>query len=246
MRLPTMPPRATLEKGFAIGIVVVLLATVAVSRWQLHRAQAAGEKNALRASNAIAERDKTRKTALSQKDRIRLLGDSLLAVERLAVQAPKGLARDPFDKATDRTSVARGDVTVTPDRIDASATSSPTTESDDVRSAHFEIDSTRYKAVVDVDVPKPPLLAQLRLGVTLPPIKLEPRWQCGAPDAGGIRPTTLALISPQGYEVTIGRLEADVHTCNPDFGKPRGIRVPLWTVGAGAGLGVVLGVLIAH
>lgn len=237
----------TTERKVFAGVIVALLLAIGISRWQLHRAQAAGEKNALRASNAIASADVTRKTALSQRDALRILGDSLRAVERLAVQQPKGPARDAFDRATDRTSVARGDVTVQPRRIDATAASSPTTQLEgDVRSAHFEVDSARYKATVDVEVPKPPLVATLRLGVSLPPIRLQPRWQCGKPDAGGIRPATLALIAPEGYEVTIGPLEADVHQCNPAFGKPRGLRVPLWTVGAAAGAGLVAGVLISR
>lgn len=234
-------------RQFTIGLLVTFAAAaIVVSRLQLHNARKAGEANALRADSISAVADTTRKTALRARDSVKLLGDSLAAVERRGVQLA-GVPRDRFDKATDRTSVARGSVTVLNGPIKTVATSSPTSESDDVRSASFHVDSsraigsTRFIAQVDVTAPKPPLLATLKLGVTLPPIELEPRIQCGSPDAGGIRPATLAVVAPRGVDVTIGTLAIDVHACNPDFGRPRGIRVPLWVAAGGVLAGVVIG-----
>lgn len=251
MKIPPAIAGLSLERKIFAGVILALLAVVGISRWQLHRSQAAAEKNALAASNAIAARDVTRAVALSRRDSLRILGDSLHAVEHLGVQQPK-LSSSPLDRATNRTSVARGSVTVTPGRIVTSAVASSSTDSSDVRSATFHVDSskarssTRFVADVAVAIPRPPTQASLRLGVTLPPIELEPSLQCGKPDAGGIRPATLAIVAPNGIDVVVRSLELDVHACNPGFGKPRGIRVPLWVAGAGIGLGFVGGVILSR
>jgi hypothetical protein len=222
-----------------LGWIVVLAAVLGIG-WaivmtvKLKHAQAASASNALATSNAIAERDVSRAVSLARKDSIKIFGDSLHASERLAVQPAKPIKSDALDRATNRKSVARGSVTVTPGNISTSASSSPTTLlSDDVRSAHFHVDSSgsvagpRYVADADVKVPPPPAAATLALGVTLSPITLSPRIQCGPPDRAGVRPATLLVEGPAGVPIGVGRTEVDVHTCNPDFGRPTGIRVPL-------------------
>lgn len=216
-----------------IGAVVALVWAI-VMTVKLKHAQAAAATNALAASNAIAARDVSRAVAIAARDSVRIFGDSLHAVERLAVQPAKPIKTDALDRATGRTTVVRGGVTVTPGAIATTVTSTPTTVlADDVRSAHFHVDSSaavagpRYIADADVTVPRPPAVASLRLGVSLSPIVLAPRIQCGPPDRAGVRPATLLVTGPAGVALEVGATEVDVHACNPDFGRPSGIRVPL-------------------
>lgn len=228
-------PRLNLLGWLVAAAVAFLLAWAIVASVRLHFAQKAAADNALRASNAIAERDVSRKAMLSAADAVKILGDSLQAVERLAVQTPRGIARDRFDRATDRTSVVRGGVTVTTGPIHTTATSdsSSTSAAGDVRSASFHVDSSaarasvRFLADVRVDLPPPPKPGVLLLGVTFPAVTLQARQQCGPKDAAGVRPASLAIVAPLGMTVTVDRFEADVHGCNPDFGRPGGIRIPV-------------------
>jgi len=235
-------PRLNILGWLAVALLLFLVGWLIVSRIQLAHARSAAETNALRASNAVAERDVSRTTALRAADSARLLGDSLRAVERLVVQAPRGLKPDAFDKATGRTSVVHGGVTVTTGPVSTTAVStSSTVSASDVRSALFHVDSSaarasvRFVADVRVDVPPPPKPGVLKLDVSFPPVTLDARQQCGPPDAAGVRPATLAVVAPVGMSVTVNRFEADVHGCNPDFGRPGGVRVPL-TVAVGGAL----------
>ena len=241
-----------------IAVIVVVLALVVglgISRWQLSRARAAQEKSALRASNAIAERDVSRKAVLSAADALKILGDSLQAIERLGVQRDGGgVRRDAFDRATGRTSVVRGGISVTPGAI-STTTTGVVRDTADVRIAVFHVDSSgarvgpRYVADATVNVPRPPAAASLRLGVTFSPIAISPRIQCG-PAVDGIRPATLAVLGPAGVALEVQPLELNVRVCNEEFGRPKGIRIPIGTVGLLAGgalvAGFVTGVLVGN
>lgn len=218
-----------------VALVVVLAAALAVSVYRLHRERAAHERDGVRADSVLAAGDTMRAVLLRERDRAALLGDSLQAMERRSVQLidPK---RDALDNATGRTSVLRGHVDVTPGTIHTTAGSSSATVSDSgVRSATFHIDSSaaasgpRYTADASVTVPLAPASATLALDVRFVPITLSPRLQCGAPDASGIRPATLGVIAPAGVTLAIGTSDVDVHACNPDYGRPSGIRVSLTT-----------------
>lgn len=238
-----------------VGLVILaLLAWVAISRWQLHRERQAHEDAELARSNAIAERDISRRAVLSASDAMRILGDSLQALERLGVQrGTVGIKSDAFDRATGRTSVVRGGITVTPGAIATTTTSSSPTTSDslDIRVAVFHVDSLgaragpRYVADARVEVPRPPAAASLQLGVRLAPIALSPRIQCGEA-VGGIRPATMAVIAPVGVSVEVEPLELNARVCNEDFGRPRGLRIPIGWAGAGMAVAFVAGVLVGN
>jgi hypothetical protein len=246
--------------NFGIGRILVILLIVAlvgwlaVSRWQLHRERTAHENAELARTNAIAERDVSRKAVLSAADAMKILGDSLQAIERLGVQrGTEGVKSDAFDRATGRTSVVRGGVTVTPGAIVTTTTSSSPTRVDsvDVRIAVFHVDSSgarsgpRYVADARVEVPAPPAEARLQLGVRLLPISLSTRIQCGEA-VGGIKPATMAVLGPAGVELEVQPLQLNARVCNEDFGRPKGWRVSVGWVGAAAAVGFVAGVLVVH
>lgn len=234
-------------------LVLVLVGALAWSRWQLHREQQAHENAALAASNAIAERDISRKAVLSAADAMKILGDSLAAYERLGVQRAGGVKTDALDKATGRTTVVKGGITVKPGTISTTTTSSQPTTTDalDIRVAVFHVDSSgaragpRYVADARVQVPRPPAAASLTLGVKLSPIALAPRIQCGNA-VDGIRPATMAVIAPVGVDITVEPLELNARVCNEDFGRPRGLRIPIGWAGGLAATAFVAGVLLGH
>jgi hypothetical protein len=236
----------------ALFIVAVLAIELVVSRVELAHNRATSASNALRADSLAAALDTTRAIALSLKSRNAILGDSLQALERRAVQVA-AVDRDALDKATGRTSVVRTGITVTPGTVKTEALGASTVSADSVRMAVFHVDSsaavgsTRFVADVVTRIPPPPALASLSLSLKLEPIHLEPRIQCGAPDAGGVRPASLAVLAPVGVTTTLEPLTIDVHACNPDFGRPTGIRVPLGTVGLLLGItAAITAAVVAH
>jgi hypothetical protein len=235
-----------------IALVLGLVLWLAISRWQLHRERSAHENAELRADSLEAVNDVSRRAVLSAADAMRILGDSLQAMERRGVQLAGGVKTDAFDRATGRTSVVRGGVTVTPSAIVTTTTSSQPTRVDsvDVRIAVFHVDSSgaragpRYVADARVEVPAPPRAASLALGVRLLPIALSTRIQCGEA-VNGIRPASMAVIGPTGYNLEVEPLQLNARVCNEDFGRPKGLRIPIgWAGGLAAvtfGLGVLVG-----
>jgi hypothetical protein len=238
--MSTRMPRLNVLGWIMVIALVLALLWAAVMTWKLKSAQAAAEKNALATTNALAAADHSRAVAIAARDSVRIFGDSLHAAERLIRQPAKSIAPDAIDRATGRSSIFHGAITVAPGNISTTATA-VSSGTDSVRSAKFHVDSStsktgpRYVADADVSIPRPPGAASLRLGVSLAPILLKPDLQCGPPDRAGIRPATLLVTGPSGYPLEVGPAELDVHACNPDFGRPRGIRVPL-TVAVGAAL----------
>lgn len=233
------------------GVVVLLTIALVVMGFRLRSARAAGEANALRADSTAAVLDTTRRVLLSERDRVRLLGDSAQALERRVVQL-SAVTPDDFDRATRRTSVVRGGIAVTPGRVVTEASGASSVAAGDVREAVFHVDSSsagataRFVADVAVRVPPPPVAATLRLDVALSPIVLRPRVQCGAPDAGGVRPASIAVIAPAGVTLDVLASEIDVRACNPEFGRPTGVRVPLGVAVSGALVAALTAVLLTR
>lgn len=241
-----------IARSVGVLAIVVLVGALVWSRWQLNRQKGAYETLALEKSNAIAERDVSRKAVLSAANAVKILGDSLQALERLGVQrGTDGVRRDDFDRATGRTSVVRGGISVTPGEILTRTVSRPTTDSLDVRIAVFRVDSSgaragpRYVADARVEMPRPPAAASLNLGVRLLPIALSPRIQCGEA-VNGIRPATMAVIAPVGVAVEVQPLELNARVCNEDFGRPRGWRIPIGWAGGLAAVAFVAGAVVAR
>jgi hypothetical protein len=202
-----------------IALVLGLVLWLAISRWQLHRERSAHENAELRADSLEAVNDVSRRAVLSAADAMRILGDSLQAMERRGVQLAGGVKTDAFDRATGRTSVV-------------------TRRSSDLRAG------PRYVADARVEVPAPPRAASLALGVRLLPIALSTRIQCGEA-VNGIRPASMAVIGPTGYNLEVEPLQLNARVCNEDFGRPKGLRIPIgWAGGLAAvtfGLGVLVG-----
>lgn len=228
-------------------VILALLVWLAISRIQLARERRAHENAELAVSNAIAERDVSRRAVLSAAESMRILGDSMQALERLGVQRGDGIRRDDFDRATDRTSVVRGGITITPGTITTTTTSTTATTD----SLVFHVDSSSARAgpryVVDaiVKTPPAPAAASLQLGIRFSPIVLSPRIQCGEA-VNGIRPASMAVIAPTGVAVEVERLELNARVCNEDFGRPKGWRIPVgWAAGL-AGAAFVAGVVVAR
>jgi hypothetical protein len=190
---------------------------------------------ALKASNAIAERDTSR--AVSWRAQ-KVLGDSIAAVERLAVQ--KKLQTDELDQALHRAAVliTRLDAKIQDLNVHA-APGTATTEVNDVRSSTFHVDSTPYHVDAAVHLPKPPGLGTIDLAVRLDTVSLTPRLQCGSPVAG-VRPATILVETPKWLTTRIGTSAVDPSACNPQLIVRRDWS-PWWLNLISAGAGFWLG-----
>jgi hypothetical protein len=205
----------------AVGVLVVLAAlvvlgmaaTVYVGRLHDRIAQLALER-----TNADAERDTTRAVALSRKDSLRLLGDSLAMVQRLVVQRTQ--ERDDVDKALHQVRVAKVTLEAKVDSLSVRhvASSAPVrTDSAGDRSASFHVRREPFTADALVTLPASGPGA-LDLSVRLDSASLRARIGCG--DArDGIRPALVTLETPTWLHATVTNAEQDTRLCNAQLSE---------------------------
>lgn len=247
----------------AAALVAALVLALGVSRCQVTREREARAAAALRADSIDAENDTTRRVLMSERERVRLLGDSLAVVERRAVQVPQiqsaldsALGRERILKA-DLAAVVRESHTVTGGTVTESTDNTRATgrEADSVavgqvtvRRGSFDVRDEPYTARAIVELPAPPARGSIDLRIRLDTARISVRPGCGAPDASGIRPATVAVSGPVWLGITLERVEQDPSLCRSPALVPRGVSRSRWAaIGAGVGFaaGFYLGVTAA-
>lgn len=253
MNIATRSPLAYAVAALVAGLVMAL----GVSRCQLAKAREAGASAALRADSIDAENDTTRRAMLSERDRARLLGDSLAVVERRAVQAPQ--IQTALDKALKRERILRADLAAVV-RESHTTTAGTVTETRDtvrdptrrdadsvgvglVRRGSFDIRDEPYTARAIVELPAPPARGSIDLSIRLDTARISVRPGCGPPDASGIRPATVAVSGPVWLGIALTHVEQSPDLCRSPALAPRGVSRSRWAT-IGAAFGFVAGVYI--
>lgn len=194
-------------------VVVALLGAFAWQRVRYERLEDRHRELAMRSVNDAAAADSSRSVALSARDSLRLLGDSIQAVTRLTMQLRQ--ESDALERALGQASRrARVGVRVRVDTLRVSTIAAVSIDSADVRRATFRVDSTPWRATADVALPArgPGTLA---LRVALEPAHLSLRSTCGPRNADGVRPASVVVTGPRWLELVVERTEQAPEVCNP-------------------------------
>lgn len=203
-------------------VFAILAAAVVVLLFMLRHARGELRDVGLRADSLEAVADTNRRHVLSAKDSAKLLGDSLIIVQRRVVQV--AAERDAFDRALRLERIAKGNLVTEVARLRAGNITStrPTTDSAGVRSATFDIRRPPYTVFLGVSLPPAPSPGRVdTLDVAIDRIPITIREGCGERNAQGIRAATWTITSPPWATVHIERVEQDPELCNP---TTRGLR----------------------
>lgn len=171
---------------------------------------------AMRAYNDSAALDTSRSVALSRKDSIKILGDSIQAVTKLASQ--RTIERDRLDKALNEQQAANVALTVTIGQLRASQVVSvkpvtvDTTTGD--RSAQFHVEQAEWTADAAVKLPAAGA-GHLDLDVFVRPTRLGLRIGCQPANSDGVRPARVTATSGTGVAVKIDSATTDPDVCQP-------------------------------
>ena len=178
------------SSGVAFAVVVALLVTVAVQSVRLDAARERATKAALVADILEAVRDSSRVLSIEGA----MLGDSLVVVQRRAIQA--GQKADALDKALGLERVVRDQLQATIAgmrsrvRSDTVVVEAP---GDSIRSATYDIRQEPYTLHAEVALPRAPERGRLDVRVDLDTLALELRVGCGVDNGYGVR---VAEVSP--------------------------------------------------
>jgi hypothetical protein len=215
-------PRATTW----ITVIAVLWAvafTVRVEETRLARERERTGAALLAASNLAASRDSTRKVARTNARVARVLGDSLMLVEKRVQQVSQ--RADALDRALGRERLARFTAVGILDSLRRVAASAVDTGTDihsrGVRLATFSLRSPPYTVGADVVMPPPPDSARIQIQIALDPIPIEVRVSCAAADPGGIRDATVSVSTPTWAAVRLGTVEQSPGVCPSPALAPR-------------------------
>jgi len=208
-----------------IGIVIVALYYHNCSMGRVvHRAAQA----ALAKSNLEAEQDSTRIASATQE----ILGDSMRAVERRAVQEEQ--KADSIDLALRRERLLKANLEARVRELTNVVVASDvpvTVDSGDVRKASLDYRKVPWTVQLDVALPPPPQVALWTINkIGIDPLRLEVRPGCGPPDEHGIRPATVAVIGPEWAPIDITRVTQSAELCQSPALQPSGWKVPGWTL----------------
>lgn len=200
-----------------IALAAVAIAAVAIAclfGWIGHL-NGANHALALRAYNDSAALDTSRALALSRKDSLRILGDSLGGATRLAVQRTQ--ERDALDEALGQERRATVALRVTIAALEASAVPSIAPVVTDTATGerravfHVERDPFTVDAAVRLPAAGPGILDTL--GVRLKPARLGVRIGCEPKNADGIRPARVTATGPTWLSISIDHAEQDDDVC---------------------------------
>jgi hypothetical protein len=176
--------------------MATLLAALGAQHLLLRQARAVAFDNAVARDSAEAAADTTRRT---------LLGDLTLAQRRL-IQV--SLQRDSLNHALRSRPVFHATTTATLPTVDTVLVAVPTRDS-----AQFTYDSMPYHAEVSVVLRPDTALARFRFRTD--PMTWQVRADCG-PAVRGIRPATLAYVTPSYLTVTIDSAHIVPLACHGD------------------------------
>ena len=196
----------------AIAGGVLLLVLV---RWELARSEAMQQLEARAAAASLARdsveaaRDTSRALHIEG-----VLGDSLLAVQRRAVQAAQ--RADKLDAALKMERVARERVEATVVALKASVRSETVfvAKGDSVRSARFDLRQAPYTVHAEVSLPEPPARGRMDAGVELDTLLLDVRVGCGAAGKEGVRPASVTVVGPAWAQVRLSQVEESPGVCS--------------------------------
>jgi hypothetical protein len=142
-------------------IVIVLAVAFGVQTWRVRSWQNTAAENALALSNEKARTDITRASPLSKGDSAKLLGDSLTAVEHLAIQTPE-IRTDALDKALKRQTATIASLTAQVQQLTARGTAVVVGDTG-TRTATFDIRREPYTAHAVATLPAAPRAGSLDL-----------------------------------------------------------------------------------
>jgi hypothetical protein len=198
------------------GLVIVgavMLALLGALWWQHHKVTALQEDYrtlALKAVNDSAALDTTRRLALSRKDSLAILGDSLAAVTHLSVQVTD--KADALDRALKQERTATQKLTAQVKALHTTSTATVETTGD-VRRASFAIDSTPYHGTAAVALPATGT-GSLDLRLHVDRAELDVVLGCAAPNAQGIRPASVSVVGPRWLDVGVTSSRQSPEICN--------------------------------
>lgn len=228
-----------LEKGLG-AFVLVLLAVIGVDGWRLRRAQSAAGQLALKADTLAAHLDTSHAIAISRRDSIKLLGDSISGAQRRVVQVAQ--KSDALDKALNLERIALNELTAQVRTLSVKVASSGAVVTDTAtgtRSAHFVVDQSPYSGHADVSLPAHGA-GTLDLTISLPPAPIALRIGCGSP-VDGIRPATATATGPAWLTLSLGRVEQSPDLCHSPALQPADSRSWLKRLTDRAGVSVGYG-----
>lgn len=203
----------TLKRWATPALIVLLVILLGAESCRLRSAQREAALNALRADSTAAAADQTRKVGeRAQAAILKVLGDSLNGVERRAIQQQQ--RADALDRALGRERIARVEATARVAQLETILAGAPVREDSTARVADFTVRQAPYTVTATATLPRPPLTASLRLGVTLDPIPLHLRLGCGPADRSGIRPASATLIGPTWADLQLGTVEQSPDLCH--------------------------------
>ena len=220
-----MPRATTWITVIAVFWAVAFTVRVEETRlaWERERTGAA----LLAASNLAASRDSTREVARTNERVARVLGDSLVLVEKRVQQVAQ--RADALDRSLGRERVARYAVVTVVDSLRRAAAAVVDTGAyphpHEVRAAAFNLRSAPYTIAAHVAIPAPPDSARIQLRIALDPIPIVARVSCAPPDPGGIREARLSASTPVWASVKFGTVEQSPDVCaSPSLAPTKGSR----------------------
>lgn len=224
-----------------LGVIALLVVGLFVQSCRLADAKEAVRDEGLARANAEARADSSRDAAANNARLAKLLGDSLQAVERLAVQAT--IRADAIDRALGRVTQVNLALTATvQDLALRNVAGGPVTETPEgVRQAEFRVRQEPFSLFTRVSLERPPGAARLdTLSIAVDPIPVFPRLQCDLDGTGpaDVKRATVLVTSPATWAtLNVGPVQADEDVCNPIT-----TRTPWFSLGLFAGLGYGLSV----
>lgn len=204
--------------GFALAAVIGLM--LLRTKSELNTALERNGELALRSYNQAAALDTTRRVALSAKDSARILGDSLHAVTRLALQEKQ--TRTDLDKAlhVERKTTAELSQTVAQLKITTTSTAPVATDGAGERSGSFHVRQEPWTLDATAFLPQTGA-GRLSATVSIDTAHFTLAHECDAPNADGIRPARVVITGPPWLTTTVSRASQDPAICDsPALRKP--------------------------
>ncbi len=229
--------------AIAFGVLFIIVVGLGI---YVDHLKGANRALALRSYNDSAALDTSRRVALSRKDSMAILGDSLAAVTKLAIQVRQ--SRDKLDKALGEEKKASAVLSLRLDSLTAHQVQSTggvivthdTVAGTDTRSATFHVERPAWTADAKVQLPAAGA-GSLDLGVFIRPIPLALRIGCQDANSDGIRPARVTAVSQTGVAVKIDSASTDPGVCQPQAGqRTRWFQAFRPSITVGVGLGFTL------
>jgi hypothetical protein len=204
----------TSDTKVQLGLLGLLVVSIGVAGSYIQSLKGSNAALALRAYNDSAALDQSRALALSRKDSIRILGDSLTGQTKLAVQRKQ--ERDALDKALSQSRISLVALQVTIDKLKAAQVPSVApvvVDTAGVRHAAFHVEHPPFTVDLGVSLPAKGAGVMDSLGVVVQPAHLSMRIGCQDPNRDGVRPARVTTTGPKWLSIFIDSAEQDKDVC---------------------------------